>query len=280
VRRAGWPDFGAFDVAAYPAAQRRQAAHEWVRRARLEHASVHQFTQVSHVLCEARVPLEVLGALSRLIADEVRHSELEWQMAHACYPEGEREDGFFAWPRPRTPWAAPPLVDAASGAGPDANVEPLLRWAADAVIGACCIGETVSVSTLEALATVTTEPASEAVFRQILRDEHLHATFGFETLALLWPRLGAPSRRWLEAELAVHLAAFERGVAEGISLAELVDQPLEIHPGDPARPNLGLMPRRHYALIYYATVESEVLPRLEAIGLRAFAAWAARPAWR
>ena len=41
-----------------------------------------------------------------------------------------------------------------------------------------------------------------------------------------------------------------------------------------------MMPRRHYALIYYATVEAEVLPRLEAIGVRAHAAWAARPPLR
>lgn len=261
---------------AYPAAARRVAAHEWVRRARLEHASIHQFTQLSHVLCDARVPLEVLGALARLITDEVRHSELEWQMARACYPEGNEEEGFFDWPMPRLPWEEPPRLGGGHDA-PQADVEPLLRWAADAIVGACCIGETVSVPTLEALATVTTEPASEAVFRQILKDEHLHATFGFETLALLWPQLGEASREWLEAQLAVHLAAFERGVAEEIPLEELVDKPLEILPGDLSRPNLGLMPRRYYALIYYATVESEVLPRLESIGLRARDAWAARP---
>ena len=271
VHRDPWPDFASFDVDRYPRALRREAAYEWARRARLEHGSIHQFTQLSHALCDARAPLELLGALARLITDEVRHAELEWEMALACYPEGVEEQGFFAWPKPRSPWGPPPAL------GADDDVEPTIAWAADAIVGACCIGETVSVPSLEALATVTTDGVCEAVFRQILKDEHLHATFGFEALAVLWEKLGEPSRGWLHDQLAIHFAAFELGVAEGIALEDLVGQELVVEPGDPAAPNLGLMPQRHYALIYYATVEHEIFPRLEAIGIDARDAWAKRP---
>lgn len=271
VHRDPWPDFASFDVSVHPPAQRRVAAREWARRARLEHGSIHQFAQVSHALCDARAPLELLGALARLITDEVRHAELEWEMALACYPEGGEEQNFFAWPMPRTPWGPPPAI------GPEDDVEPILAWAADAIVGACCIGETVSVPSLEALATVTTDPICEAVLRQILKDEHLHATFGFEALAVLWDMLGEASRGWLHDQLAIHFAAFELGVARGIALEDLVGRELVVEPGDPAEPNLGLMPQRHYALIYYATVEREIFPRLEAIGLDPRGAWAKRP---
>ena len=45
----------------------------------------------------------------------------------------------------------------------------------------------------------------------------------------------------------------------------------------PTGPNLGCMEPRIYAMIFYATVEQEILPQLEAIGLDARRAWARRP---
>lgn len=258
VRREPWPDFDAFDARRYPQALRDEAAAHWAERARAEHGSVHQFTQVSHALCVSQAPLPVLGALARLITDEVRHVELCRRMALACQPsqppQGER---------PVAPWEPPPL---------DAPAAELEAWAARAILIACCLGETISRPMLQAIARLATDPVAEATALQILRDEQLHATFGWETLALLLPRLDDPGRASLQACLGPALRGFEHTTACGVPYAEVSGTTLQIQ-RDPAHPNLGTLTPRHYAQIFYATLEAEVFPKLRALGLDPLRAW-------
>jgi len=269
VHRDDWPDFDAFEVSRYSLGLRVRAARQWIRRAREELGSVYEFTAVGHALAEARVPIEILGGISRLVTDEVRHAELCGRMAHVTWPEAAPGDLDFT--RPSMPFPEPPSCKDAPS-----EVEPLLRWAADAILCSCCIGETLSRPLFEAVATVCTDPVGEAVIRQILRDEHLHATFGWETFAELWPRLTDESRSWLGERLSRRLAAFERGAASGVSLEDLAGTEITIEPGDPAEPNLALLTKEQYATIFYATLEHEILPRFEQIGLDARGAWARR----
>ncbi len=269
VHRDPWPDFARFDPAPWPAAQRRAAALQWAGRARNEHGSVQQFGQLTQVLASACVELELLGCLARMITDEVRHAELCARMALTLWPEGRRgEPRVFRWPQPRPPWRDPPSPREL------ADPEPRLAWAAEAILTACCLGETLSKPMLEALVVVSTEPLAEAVSRQILRDEHLHATFGFEALARLLPRLSADSRARLQAELARDFAGFERSVCGTIDIAEVADSEIVIARGEP---NLGVLDERQYAMIFYACLESEIFPKLRELGLDPDAAWAARP---
>jgi hypothetical protein len=272
VHRDDWPDFDAFDVGAYPLELRRRATRQWMRRAREELGSVYEFTAVSHALAACRVPLEILGSLSRLITDEVRHVELCGRMARACWPEGlEAGDEIFSWTPPRMPFPEPPVLDQKTD-----DAMPLLRWAADAILCSCCIGETLSRPLFESAATVCTDPVCEAVLRQILRDEHLHATFGWEALHDLFSRLDDEGRQWLEGRLAKRLAGFERTCADGVDLAELAGTEVAIEPGDPKKPNLATLTRHQYAMVFYATLENEILPAFDDVGLDARAAWAAR----
>ena len=267
VHRDPWPEFATFDRSRYAAPMRRAAAIQWAGRARAEHGSIHQFTQLAHALANARVPLHLHGALARLVTDEVRHAELCAEMALACWPEG-RDDGpaVFAWPPPRAPW---PDAPAAS------EEIALLGWAAEAIAVACCLGETMSRPMLEAIAVVATDPLAEACARQILRDEHLHATFGWEALAWLWPQLDEPRRAALHRRVAKAFAGFEATTACGIPLADVAGQELEIERG---APNLGTLTDLQYAMIFYATLEQEIVPKLAAIGLDATRAWAERGA--
>lgn len=268
IRRDPWPDFEGFDPARYAEELRHRAARQWWRRAREEYGSVHEFSQLAHTLARARAPIEILAALSRLITDEARHAELCASMARALVPELDA-DALFDWTPPRAPWPAPPASD---------DPQPLFAWASDVVLCACCIGETLSKPLFEALATLITDPVPEAVVRQILRDEHLHAAFGWETLVWIYARLSIESRNVLQLNLARRLAAFERScVVDGVTLDELVGAELEIRAPDPdAPPNLGLLDPRAYATIFYATLESEVLPRFDAIGLDSARAWRER----
>lgn len=266
IERDRWPDFAAFDPGRYEPALRRDAARQWGARARAEHGSVHQFSAVTRALCEARVGIELLGALSRLITDEVRHVELCARMALACHPEGPQDDPqLFRWPVPRAPWPAAP--------GPDTQLD-LLAWAASAILIACCIGETISRPMLEGVVLVTTDPIAEAVSRQILRDEHLHAAFGWDALALLLPALDEPRRARVQAALTDALGGFEDTATGGHLIESIAGRELVLTRG---APNLGTLTSEQYAFIFYATLEQEVLPAIEALGLDARRAWAERP---
>jgi hypothetical protein len=268
VHRDPWPDFATFDPARYDATLRRAAAVQWAGRARAEHGSVQQFTLLAHVLCNVRVELPVLGALARLVTDEVRHAELCAAMGLACWPEGmASEPAVFRWDRPRLPWAGPPAL------GDDPT--PTLAWAAEAILVSCCIGETLSRPMLEAIAVVATEPLAQAVASQILRDEHLHASFGWEALGLLLPRIDDAQRAALEDRMARSFGAVESTTACGIPVEAVAGQRLEIATGE--ADNLGTLTDEQYAMIFFATMEAEVLPQLQALGLDAMGAWRRRP---
>jgi hypothetical protein len=268
VHRDPWPEFERFDRDAWPLEQRREAAIQWAGRARNEHGSVQQFGQLTEVMASACVELEILGVLARMITDEVRHAELCARMAVALWPEGlQTQARVFAWPQPRPPWPDPP--------SPRERLEPepRLAWASRSILTACCLGETLSKPMLEALVVVTTEPIAEAVSRQILRDEHLHATFGFEALELLGPRLSSESREHLQTRLAADFAGFERSVCGSITIADVAGSEVTIARGEP---NLGVLSGHQYAMIFYSCLEAEIFPRLRELGLDPDRAWATR----
>jgi hypothetical protein len=135
---------------------------------------------------------------------------------------------------------------------------------------------------LEAIATVATEPVAEAVARQILRDEHLHAAFGWATLELLLDDDGdgddaatsAPAvRAQLQRTLGDHLRGFERACCGAVTLAAVQDTVVVIEPTRAPAQNLGVLTAAQYAAIFYATLEREVVPRLVAHGLDPLRAW-------
>ena len=85
-------------------------------------------------------------------------------MAPACDPEGpEREPAVFRFAVPRAPWRDAPRP------ARDSEEPPvrLYAWAADAVLTACCIGETLSRPLLAAVETGGTGPAGAASTRHI-----------------------------------------------------------------------------------------------------------------
>ncbi len=268
VHREPWPEFERFDREPWSTGQRRTAAVQWAGRARAEYGSIQQFSGVTHVLTTARIELELLGGLARLITDEVRHAELCARMALAIWPEGrELEPKVFAWPRPREPWRPAP------GFGPDEQAEPQLAWVAGALLTACCLGETLSRPMLDALVVVTTDPIAEAVSQQIRRDEHLHASFGWDALAHLLPNLSAPARIGLQTQLANDFAGFERSVCQGIGIEAMAGREITIERGEP---NLGVLTDEQYAMIFFATLETEIFPQLRELGLDPAQAWAER----
>lgn len=269
VHRDPWPAFAEVDVRAVDAAILAHATREWASRARNEYGSVHQFAGLAQALAEARAPVTILGALARLQTDEARHVELCAELVRAYV--GGADGELPAWPVPRTPWADAPRVRS------EGDVPRALAWAAEVTLSACCIGETLSVPMLEAIAVVATEPIARDVARQILRDEHLHATFGWELLGWLLPQLDAPGRAQVDAALPSVLAGFEESTCGPFRAADLAGSTTEVASPAPGIANLGTLDARTYAAIFYATLETEIFPRFEALGLEPLRAWAARP---
>lgn len=265
VHREPWPRFEAFDEARHPLALRRRGAEVWIARAREEHKSVFEFSSLLREACRVELPVPVLGALARLVTDETRHVELCVRMAEACLPDDPPKLG-----RGRTPWPEPPP--------PGSDPQLALRWMADGVVGSCCIGEELSRPLYEACATAATDPVCEEVLRQILRDENLHAAFGWEAIGLLWERLSTESREWMHGRLSRALAGYELTCTSGIPIDELAGTEVVIERD--TEPNLGTISPRQYAGIFYATLESEVFPKLAAVGLDPVRAWRERPAYR
>lgn len=269
VHREPWPAFTEVDASGVDTAIVAHATREWASRARNEYGSVHQFAGLAQALAEARAPVTILGALTRLQTDEARHVELCAELARA-YAGGAAE-ALPAWPVPRAPWADAPRVRS------EQDLPRVRAWAAEVTLSACCIGETLSVPMLEAIAVVATEPTARDVARQILRDEHLHATFGWELLGWLLPQLDAAGRAQLDTVLPRVLAGFEESTCGPFRAADLAGSTTEVTPPAPGVANLGTLDARTYAAIFYATLEREIFPRFDALGLEPLRAWAARP---
>ena len=202
-----------------------------------------------------------------LITDEVRHVELCARAALAFHPEGD--ESFYAFRRPRAPWPDAPILPP-DGQGSEME---LRGWTARAIVVACCLGETLSKPMLDAVAVVSSDALPAACAQQILLDERFHASFGWEAASVLVADLDGAQMDALQSQLARSLAGFERSTCGGITVADLADHEVVIEKGEP---NLGTLSREEFAAIFFATLEEEIFPKLEALGLDPMRAWADR----
>jgi hypothetical protein len=127
---------------------------------------------------------------------------------------------------------------------------------------------------LDAIAVVSTDPMAEAIAAQILRDEHLHAAFGWEALGWLLEHVGDPARTAIQRVLPTRYGEFEHSTCCGIGIDQVAGKEILIE--RTGTPNLGTLTDEQYAMIYFATVETEIIPALEKLGLDPGGAWARR----
>jgi hypothetical protein len=251
IHRDPWPDFAAFDKEAYAEPLRRHAADLWRRRSQMEYASVAQFTRISAELADHLVPLPWHGVFARIITDEVRHAEICAQLARALHPDVVADASYTL---PPWPWPKRPAGD---------SWEEVAVWAAHALLVSSCLGEALSVPSYEALVVVSTDRVVTETLQQIRKDEPLHATFGWELVQALIRDVPAV-RPSLQANLGNYLRGFEASMGDGIPLSEIAGRSIDIAAD---APNLGTLTSEQTAFLYYATLESELLPRLLELGL-------------
>jgi hypothetical protein len=171
----------------------------------------------------------------------------------------------------------------AFGAEPTASAEATLRplpghpdvgaleRAARNVMFVGCLSETVAVALITEERELTREPFVREVFTRILGDEVAHARLGWLFLADVLPRLPAGAAARMEAYLRVAFGYLERHELE--LLPRTPPAPREIVA---QREAVGLCEGEHARALFYATIESVIVPRMESLGIAAASAWRAR----
>jgi hypothetical protein len=224
--------------------ERTRGLDAWVGRATTEMHSLALFTQLASQVHLLGAPLDWSGAFARVIADEVRHTDLSLRMSALL--GGPQSVTFDE----RT-FHLPVLGS-------------LRAHVRHTIVEAFCIGETLSGRMYRHAAKAATVPVAKQAVTAILVDETFHAEFGWELGALLMrPYEGFEGERAaLAAQLPAMFASFARQSCVTHGPQWTAAQPM-VEPGE----NLGTLTDEGYAQCFYAGMEADVVPGLEAIGL-------------
>ena len=240
--RKGTVDWEAFRQADFSADELDRAAAAWQVRALQEFHSLALFTQLTSQLHLLGAPLDWSGAFARMIADEVRHTDLCLRM---CGSLG----------RPAPPTIQETELHLASAHGLATHVR-------EVVVAAFCIGETLSGRMFRRALKAATVPLAREVVAAIVTDETFHGELGWELGALLMRGLPEEERRATGTrlrELFQHYA--------GLCCALPGPTWARREPEAPGAPNFGTLSYAGYARAFFDGMEEDVVPGLEAIGL-------------
>ncbi len=241
--RRGEVHFEAFDPAGYDAHALDDAALLWRTRAVQELHSLTLFTELAAHVQLLGAPLDWSGAFARMIADEVRHTDLCMRMCEA-------------FGRPAAPEVdADALHHEVAGASLREHVRQML-------VAAFCIGETLSGRMFRRALRAATVPLAREVVSAILVDETFHGEFGWEAGALLMREADPGERDRLAGELPGLFAHFAR-----LCLATRGPEWARGEPEAQPEPNFGTLTDAGYARAFFDGMEEDVVPGLVAIGL-------------
>lgn len=245
--RKGEIHWGAFDRTEFAADVLDEAASLWKNRALQEMHSLALFTELASKLHLFGAPLDWSGAFARMIADEVRHTDLCLKMCEALG-------------RPAAPDIEPEALHLLHARAPRAHVR-------QTIVSAFCIGETISGRMFKRAHRAADVPLARDVVQAILIDETFHGELGWELGALLM-RPDGPSFDEERAHLASLLPRLFRHYATlccaspGPGDRERSFREPEVDEG----PNFGTLSRAGYARAFYEGMEEDVVPGLVAIG--------------
>lgn len=243
--RRGEIDWAGFDASAYTARELDDAAATWSVRAVQEMHSLALFTELASHLHVLGAPLDWSGAFARMIADEVRHTDLCLRL---CETLG----------RPQAPAVNEDEMHLLRAGSVRAHVR-------QTVVAAFCIGESVSGTMFRRALRAANVPLARDVVTAIVIDETFHGELGWELGALLMRDDGEAFKEE-RARLAAHLPALFRHYAK-LCCFDVVRARAHAESPVPEGNNFGVLSAAGYARAFYDTMEAEVVPGLVAIGL-------------
>ncbi len=233
-----------FDPRAFDEPTLAAAADLWAARAEQELHSLALFTDLASQLQRLGAPLDWSGACARMIADEVRHTDLCLRMCEALG-------------HPREP---PIEADQLQLLGPNASRSAVRQL----IVAAFCIGETISGRMFRRALKVTDVPLAREVMAAIVSDETFHAELGWELCALSMREAG-PEFQGERAELAAALPRLFRHYAALCGATALATAANDAD--DAPRPNFGTLSAAGYARAFFDGMREDVVPGLVAVGL-------------
>jgi len=234
------------DATAFTEQQLAGAAAAWQARAAQEYHSLALFTQLAGQLHQLVSPLDWAGAFARMIADEVRHTDIALRMTELC-------------------GGTPAEVDPTALHLPVTS-KTLRAHVRGTVIAAFCIGETLSGRMFRRCLRAATVPVAKDAVRTICDDETFHGRLGWELGALLMRDDGTAACRREKELLGAQLPEiFDHyqamcGARRGEAWAMR-------QPEAPAAPNFGTLTDAGYARAFWQGMREDVVPGLVAIGL-------------
>ena len=230
-----------------------QAAGEaWRARATQERRSAAVFATISSGFATLDLPLSVLAAVTRIVADEVRHTAICRRLAAELGADAPDDDLGAAERRLRPPHTG------------------VTETAVSLLLVEGALGETISAAMFAATRAAAREPRTRSALSIILRDEVRHARTCWEILAVL------PAAARLDPQRLARDVSHELGVVE---MASVLPALRRVEAGDLGTPEdaaLGLLPPLKRAEVFYAILERTIFRRLRPLGIDGPSAWAAR----
>ncbi|MEZ4340028.1 MAG: ferritin-like domain-containing protein [Sandaracinaceae bacterium] len=222
------------------ARMREVGRRSFILRALDEQRSLLAFTELLGELCQAGAPIDVIGALTRVVRDEAMHVDLCDRVVKAL-------GGWEAKvPEPRWVRSDPR--------------QPLQRRILVTVLGSLCVGETISVHMIKAVRENASDPVTHAVLTRLLKDESFHSRFGWWWLEAM--PLGDDDRAFAQRYLARLLPSLS---------AELRPKPTK----KPFAPNpFGNASGEARTAAFAEALHGTILPGFDRAGLDASAIWA------
>ncbi len=163
----------------YEAETLRQGQRDWLARMLDEYRAMLDFTELLSLASRAFLPLESVGAITRLVRDEARHVELCRGVAAQLGPIPE-EVGEPLWKQS------------------EPERSPRQRMLS-LVVGTLCVRESLSVAMLAGVRDSASDELARATLSAILRDEAAHGRIGFGLLEVLMPRMHSTDHDFLAA---------------------------------------------------------------------------------
>ena len=225
----------------------------WLQRMVNEHRSSAVFASLVPQLIEASSTIDVQTAVLRAATDEIYHATLCGNVVRAFGGEARAT-------------AEPTLALMPVHAG----VSPLER-AMRNVMFVGCLSETVAVGLITEERELAVEPFVQWTLARVLSDEIAHARLGWQFLAQSLERLEPEARTRTAAYLRVAFAYLERREIELLNVTGAM--PTEIVA---QREAIGLCSGDGARELFYATLETVIVPRFESLGIAAQKAWSTR----
>ena len=234
---------------------REAAQRTWVGRMVNEHRSSAVFASLVPQLIDASCGVEAQMLALHMGSEEIYHAELCARVVRA----------FGGAPVAHTegPVAAMPAHAGLSA------LERVMRN----VLFIGCLCETVAVALETEERELATEPLVRETLDRILRDEVMHARFGWVFLAQCLDQLGDDARARTADYLRGSFAYFERREVEYLPINPPVRGEIRAQ-----REGAGLCDGATARELFYETVRGVVVPRFEQMGVAAGRAWRERDA--